>query len=86
MKIILIISVVLLSATSLILLAMHIGTLKPFKSICVHAAIGIGLLVLINLLSRYTGIRIPVNIYSVILSGVLGAPAVCGILILNLLL
>lgn len=86
MKILIISAIAVLGISALILLLLHIRTLKPVRSILLHAGIGLAFLVAVNLLSRFTGIKIPVNLYSVLSSAVLGVPAVCGFLILNLIL
>lgn len=85
MKILIILSVAVVSLSALLLVGLHIKTLKPFRSFLIHAATGIAVLVLINLLERFTGIRIPVNLYTVLSACVLGSPAVFGFLILNLI-
>lgn len=86
MKIYLICAASVLGVLSLILLILHIKTLKPLRSILLHALLGFAALAVINLTARYTGVKIPVNLYSVIGSGVFGIPAVCGFLILNLII
>lgn len=86
MKIFIIALISVLSVTALTLLIFHIKTLKPFRSILLHAGIGLTLLISLNLLTRFTGIRIPINPISIISAATLGAPAVCGYLILNLIL
>ena len=86
MKILFVSFIVLLSVTALILASLHIKTLKPLRSFLLHAAIGTAVFAAVNLLSRFTGIKIPLNMYSAVSACVLGAPAVCGFLILNLIL
>ncbi|MBR0466794.1 MAG: pro-sigmaK processing inhibitor BofA family protein [Clostridia bacterium] len=86
MKIFIIISIIILSLGFLALLYLHIKTLRPVRSFLLHALLGLSLLEILNLLSRFTGFSIPINLYTVIGSGVLSAPFVLGILLLNLIL
>ena len=86
MKIFIITSIVILSISFLALLFLHIKTLKPVRSFLLHASFGIALIVILNLLSRFTGFGIPVNYYTIGGASVLGAPFVLGILLLNFIL
>ena len=86
MKIFIIAALIIIGVTALILLVLHIKTGKVFKSLLLHAAIGLILFAAIDLAAPLTGIKIPVNLYSVTSAAVLGAPAVCGFLIINLIL
>ena len=74
------------AAGALALAFLHIKTLKPLRSFLLHAALGLGFMTVFNLLSSFTGLKIPVNVYSVLSGAVFGVPAVCGILILNLII
>lgn len=86
MKILFIVACILTGMAAFVILILHIRTRKPLRSVLLHAALGLGFLVAVNLLSRFTGVSIPVNAYSTVSSAVFGIPAVCGYLILNLIL
>ncbi len=59
---------------------------KPIKTIFLIALSGIAAMILINLTQRYTGVKIPVNAYTVGLSAGGGIIGTVGFLILNLIL
>lgn len=86
MKFLLYGAIALLSVFALILLFLHIKTLRPLKSFLKHALLGIAAVVLINLTSRFTGVHMPVNWYTVVGSAVFGIPAVCGFLVLGIII
>ena len=86
MKTFIIISIIILSLGLLALLYLHIKTLHPVRSFLLHALLGLSILAILNLVSRFTGFSIPINLYTVIGSCVLSAPFVLGMLLLNLLL
>lgn len=79
-------AIALLSLFALILLFLHIKTLRPVRSVLLHALLGIAAFVLINLTSRFTGVRLPLNWYTAAGSAVFGIPAVCGFLILGIII
>lgn len=56
-----------------------------FKTLFLNSILGIILLLIINLLRKYIGAYLPLNYITVFSSGVLGIPAVIGLLILNLI-
>ena len=86
MKIILICFFAVLAVFAFVLLILHVKTLRPVRSMLIHAALGLLFTAVINLTSRFTGIAIPINPYTLCSVSVLGVPAVCGILVLNLIL
>ncbi len=86
MKILTVSVCALLSLTALILLFLHLSSKRPFRSFLLHALAGMAALAAACLTSRFTGVGIPVNAYSAVSCAVLGVPAVCGYLLLNLLL
>ena len=59
---------------------------KPIKTVFLIALSGIAAMILINLTGGYTGVKIPVNAYTVGLSAGAGIIGVAGFLILNLIL
>ena len=73
----------LLGLTALILFVMALYSKSFFKTVFLNLLSGIGILLIINLTTKFTGVHIPINYYTVSFSGVLGLPAVLGILIIN---
>lgn len=51
-----------------------------------NSLLGIGTVIILNLTQKYTGIYIPINLYSVSAASIYGIPAVCGLLILKLII
>ena len=74
--------IILISVSALFILIFALLSKKPFKTLFLNILIGIIVFILINLTSKYSGVRIPINIYTVLGSSVLGLPAVIGFLIL----
>lgn len=60
-------------------------TKKPFKTIFSFAALGLLGLMVINLTSKFSGVYIPVNVYTVSLNAALGLPATITLLLLRLI-
>ena len=86
MNIILIAAIAVLSVFTLSLLVFHIRSRRPLRSILLNAALGIAALIIINLTSRFTGVHIPINWFSVGGSGIFGLPAVFTLLILQMII
>ena len=86
MKILCCAAIAVLSVFALALLVFHIRSRRPLRSILLNAALGIGALIAINVTSRFTGVHIPINWYSVGVSGIFGLPAVLTLLILQLIM
>ncbi len=58
---------------------------KPFKTIIITALCGILSLAAVNLTSRFTGVHIPLNAYTVATSAAGGFPAATALLLLRML-
>ena len=86
MKILCCAAIAVLSVFAHALLVFHIRSRRPLRSILLNAALGIGALIAINVTSRFTGVHIPINWYSVGGSGIFGLPAVLTLLILQLIM
>lgn len=81
MKVFGIIVISLLSVFAIILLFLHIKSHRPLRSVAVNALIGIAALAAVNLTSRFSGVYIPLNIYTVPFSALFGIPAVCTVIV-----
>ena len=57
-----------------------------FKTILFNSLLGLCAIVLINLTSKFTGVHIPLNYYTVFGGASLGIAGVIGVLILNLIM
>lgn len=58
---------------------------KPLKSLFINALVGVAVLAIIDLTTKYTGVHIPINGYTAIGAVCYGVPAVCGFLVLPLI-
>ena len=67
----------------LIILVMAFMSRKFFKTLFLNALLGIFSIAVINLTTKYTGVHIPLNWWTVSAGGVLGLPGVLGLLISN---
>ena len=79
-------AIVVLSLGALILLGLYIRGRKPIKSLILNALSGIAAIAIINLTTKFTGLHIPVNWWSVISASGLGVPAVIGIILLQIII
>lgn len=80
--------IVLISVMSIygfVYLILGVKTGKPFKTIFLFGFLGILSILLINVSSKFTGINIPINWYSIGLGGTFGPPGVVFLLILRLI-
>ena len=68
-----------------IYLILAVGTKKPFKTIVLYAFMGVATLTMINLTSKFSGVYIPVNAYTLGSSAALGLPGTIGLLILRII-
>lgn len=77
--------IVLSVVYGLIYFVLAAKTQKPFKTILSFAALGLLAMTLINLTSKYSGVYIPVNVYTVTLNAALGLPATITLLFLRMI-
>ena len=74
--------IILLGISALLILIFSLISKKPFKTLLLNVLIGIMVLAIINLTEKYSGVRIPINVYTVFGCAVLGIPAIIGFLVL----
>ena len=58
---------------------------KPFRILFFNALLGIISLTVINILKNFSGVFVPINEITVLLSSTFGLPAVCAFLILPII-
>lgn len=75
------ISVLLLSA--FIIFCFAVKSKKLLKTLLLNGFMGICLLAIINLTAKFSGVYIPINLYTVSGSAVFGIPALIGFLVLG---
>lgn len=85
MKIFLISIAVMLSLSAFIILLLSFYSGKAIKRIVLNGIFGFLTLLIINLTSKFTGVYIPINWYSIVGIGVFSIPAVIGLLVLNVI-
>lgn len=69
----------------IILIFAIIGT-KPLKTLLINACLGLAALALVDLISKFTGVYIHLNEWSIGASSVFGIPAVCGLVLLQMII
>lgn len=69
----------------IILLGLCYKSKKFLKSLIISSFIGLFAFMFLQLLSPVLNIKIPLNMFSVSVSAILGIPGIAGMLILNLL-
>ena len=79
----LIFAIFLITLISILVIAFK--SKKPFKLLFLNLFFGISVLFLLYFTKRYTGIFIPINEYTVCLTGFLGIPAIIAFLIFNII-
>ncbi|MBE6749753.1 MAG: hypothetical protein E7560_01140 [Ruminococcaceae bacterium] len=78
-------AIVLLALSSFIIVIFSILSGKPIKTLFFNSFLGVFVLLMINLTSKFSGIYIPYNYFSVIGASVFGIPGVCLLLIFQIL-
>jgi len=59
---------------------------KPFSRTLTEIGIGLGTLLLVNTAGIFTGITLPLSVFSISVAAVAGIPGVTAMLLLNLIL
>lgn len=77
------IAILVIGALAVFICAVKGG--KPLKSLLLNAFLGIAVMAVIDLTSKFTGVHIPVNQWTVLGSVGFGVPAVCGFLVLPII-
>ena len=70
---------------ALLLLFLHIKSRRPVRSEAINTALGIAALFTVNLTARFSGVYIPVNIYTLPGAALFGIPAVCVFVIIQMI-
>lgn len=70
----------------LVILYFAIKSGKFLKAILINSLIGILTIIFINISSKYIGVVIPINIFTVLSGAFYGLPGVCTILVSQVLL
>lgn len=86
MKVAAIIFLCLIGIFALVLLFLYIKSRRPIRSAAINALTGIAALTIVNLTARFSGVHIPVNIYTVPAAAVFGIPAVCTVIVLDMII
>ena len=79
-----IITVSMLSVFAFVLFIIYIKSRRPLRAAALNALIGILSLAAVNLTARFTGVYIPVNIYSLPATAVFGLPAAAVLIVLQI--
>ncbi len=86
MNIILGIGISFLAVYCVVMLAVIFKSKYPFKNFLFCALFGILLIFAVNFTSKFTGVSIPVNLYTLLCGGAAGPAGVILILMLNIIL
>lgn len=79
-------AITLLGLTAFCILIFAIKSGKPIRSLFINALLGIAALLAVNLTARFTGVHIPVNQWTAAGSAIYGIPAVCGFVLLDMII
>ena len=86
MKTLSIAAIVFLGLCAFVLLIFHIKSHRPLRSIILNALLGIAAIIVVNITQKFTGVHIPVNWWTVGGGSIFGIPAVCGAVILQIII
>ena len=78
--------IAVLSVFALIIMFFHIKSRRPLRSAAINAFLGLAALAAVNLTTRFTGVRIPINIYTLPGAAIFGIPACAAFIALDMLL
>ncbi|MBR2040094.1 MAG: pro-sigmaK processing inhibitor BofA family protein [Clostridia bacterium] len=78
--------IVIFSVFALAVLFFMVKSHKLFRTLIFNAFLGLCVLAIIDLTSKMTGLYIPINWYSVGGTAIFGIPAVCLLLVLQILI
>ncbi len=85
MKIFLIVFLVVLAILELVIIGLAVYSGKPIKRLVINAILGLIVLAIIDLTTKYSGVKIPINIFSIVGITAFSLPAVIGFLLLQVL-
>ena len=86
MKVFAYVIISVLAIFALVLLFLCIKSRRPLKTAAINAALGIAALAAVNLTSRFTGVHIPLNVYTVPGAAIFGMPACAAFVVLEILM
>ena len=70
---------------ALLLVRLFLIPIRPMIKLLVHSGCGFLCLWLLNTISSFTGVSIPVNMVTVLIAGVLGLPGIALVVLLEVL-
>ena len=77
--------IILLGISALIIMIFLLLSKKPLKTLFINILINFTILFLINFTTKYSGIKIPINLYTLIGCTVYGTPSIVGYLLLPII-
>lgn len=77
--------IILLGISALIMMILYLLSKNPIKTLLVNILFGATVLIILNFTTKYTGIRIPINPYTLIGCTVYGTPGVVGYLLSSII-
>ena len=86
MKALSVVFISLLSVFAFVLIIIYIKSRRPIRSAVLNALLGLAALAAVNLTARFTGVYIPINIYSLPGAAIFGLPAVCAFVLIQMLI
>jgi len=73
----------LICITTLVIFVLALKSRKFVSTLLINAVLGWGSIAIIDLTSKFTGVYIPINCWTVSVGGIFGTPGVVGLLLLN---
>ncbi|MBO4433234.1 MAG: pro-sigmaK processing inhibitor BofA family protein [Clostridia bacterium] len=86
MKTLSVLLISLLSVSAFVLIILYIRSRRPIRSAVLNALLGLAALAAVDLTARFTGVYIPINIYSLPGAAIFGMPAVCAFVIIQMII
>ena len=72
-----------LGVSAFVLLLFAIASRRPVRCLMLSSGLGLGAMIILNLLSPLSGVRVPVNLYTVTAAGAFGIPGLIGTVLLQ---
>ena len=78
-------ALIIISVAALLIVGFAFFSRRFFKIILINALLGVASLIVIRAISTFTGVSLEVNPWTLTSASAFGMPAICGMLMLNLI-
>ncbi len=79
------IAIIFLSISAVIIFFIALFSKKLLRTLIINALSGVATLIILNVLSKYIGVYLPINQWTTSFSAIFGLPAVVGMVFFNII-